>query len=234
MNSACIYNFSAVKITLCGSELSYWNVLNLTTVLVVGQGPTLIFTSHPEHWSLACHRCIKMSITTPPDSIYSRSPFYFFLISPSRFLPMLQLATSLLHSVHHLLFCPTQLLHPLLIEMGITISPDSLFLLSWTGGAEGKQSSRIGSVWLTSKEDHAVRMLSSLHFNLQPAGKAVKQDAAIHHIHMAAPPQPHNKIPGGTADRCQLTNANNICSVQQTYQWRNTNRFRCWLKNAVN
>lgn len=102
---------------------------------------------------------------------------------------MLQLATSLLHcSAHHLPLCPTPTPPPPpLIEMGITTPPDSLFLLAWTGGAERKQSSRIASVWLTSKgKDRAVRMLISLHLNLQPAGKHLSKTPAIHHIQTAA------------------------------------------------
>lgn len=100
---------------------------------------------------------------------------------------MLQLATSLLHcSAHHLPLCPTPTPPPPpLIEMGITTPPDSLFLLAWTGGAE--KAERPYSCSLTSKgKDCAVRMLISLHLNLQPAGKHLNKTPAIHHIQTAA------------------------------------------------
>lgn len=123
------------------------------------------------------HATIKMSITTPPDSL----PFSLSFIT-------VPLGFSVCYNLQRLsstALC-TNSSTPSSLRWAARLL-QTLFLLTWSGGAERKQSSRMGSVWLTSKGRTMLSGCSPpLHFNLQPAGKHLSKTQAIHPIQTAA------------------------------------------------
>lgn len=126
---------------------------------------------------------------------------------------MLQLATSLLLcSAHHLPLCPTPTPPPPhLIEMGITTPPDSLSArMHRRCRGKAEQPYRFG---LTDEQraGRAVRMLISLLFNLQPAGKHLSKAQLYIIFRQQHIYKPQGKIPEESANGCQLTNTNSCC-----------------------
>lgn len=155
-------------------------------------------------------------MTSPGLLFFSSFPSYLvFDNSPSWFLCMLQLATSLLHcSAHHL----PSLSH----SNSSTPSPH------WDGHHDSSRlalSARMHrrcrgkaeqpyrfSLTDEQGESHAVRMLISFHFNLQPAGKHLSKTQLYIIVRQQHVHKPHGKIPEESANGCQLTNTNS-CSV---------------------